>query len=156
MPISRELPGLSWYHPEDDQREMLEADESAHDLAGARVDDGGGDLAVGGDLEFAGGEVPQQQAVLQDVPGADHGGAGQLGRDLVRVEQVGAGRRGRLRWRTAGRVRRAPTLSSMSSPNCWCSSSAVAAAHGASQIMKGGCLPSSSSGMGYGIKVPGC
>ena len=107
------LPGLPWRHPEGDQRENLGADESAHDLAGVRVDDVGGDLAVGGDLEFAAGEVGQQQAVPQGMPGADHGGAGQLGRGLVRVEPVG-GRRarppggGRARRLAAGRVRKSP------------------------------------------------
>ena len=48
----------------------MHAGESARDLAGVRVDDGGGDLAVGGDLQLAAGEVAQQQAMQQVVPGA--------------------------------------------------------------------------------------
>jgi hypothetical protein len=70
-----------------------------------RVDDVGDDLAVGGDLEFVAGEVPHQQAVPQGMPGAEHRGASQLGRDLVRVEQVADGRARRL---AAGRVRKSP------------------------------------------------
>jgi hypothetical protein len=82
---------------------MLEARQSAHNLVGVRVDDGGGDLAVGGDLQVAGGEIPQQQAVLQGMPGADHRRTDQFGRDLVRVEQVcGRVGRGRPRWLAAG------------------------------------------------------
>jgi len=72
-------------------------------------DDDGGDLAVGSDLQVAAGAVAQQQAVPQGVPGADRGGAGQLGDDLVRVEQVcGRAGGGRARRLAAGRVRESP------------------------------------------------
>jgi hypothetical protein len=82
------------------------------------------------------------QAVLQSVPGVDHGEAVQPGRDLVRVEQVrqrtGGGRARRL---AAGRVRKSPDGQFELFPNCWCSSSAVAAAQGASQIVKAAACP---------------
>jgi hypothetical protein len=45
-------------------------------------------MAVGRDLEFAAGQVVNRQVVMQVVPGADHGRAVQLSRDLARVEQV--------------------------------------------------------------------
>lgn len=52
----RNLLGLPWRHPEDDQPKTLGACESADNLAGLRVDHVGSDLAVSGDLEFAAGE----------------------------------------------------------------------------------------------------
>ena len=78
-----------WYR-DDDQRQGLSAGEHANHLASGRVDDGRGDLAVARDLEFPADEVADQQAVPQEVAGTDHCVAVELGRDLIRTEQVGS------------------------------------------------------------------
>jgi hypothetical protein len=51
---------------------------------------------------------------------------------------------------------RAPTIRSTLAPNYRCSSSAVAAAQGASRTGNGGCPPSSASSIGYSINMSGC